>query len=356
MNTPRTCRTAAAALCCALPLATLAAPPGAGVTPPTPDETEINDTWSQRDTLSGSAACRWERTWLSHLGDYDPNQPDTAVCITTFELGCDASNDDGNGFGGTNQWARFGGSAALFIEPALGNPGAWFPIPRIAVAGKGSYQGTSPLPVLHNQVGRFEMYVEFYDNAGQFISREVYEGELTGGNSEVVFTSIPVPPTTRDFDVIVNPLAEEFGDVDFYQINGLRPLADYVVTTRGLNTRAPSWSQLDTILTQWSATGAVPGLQNDDLCNTPGCYNPGSQLVCRTDAQGRLVVSVTGWDDFNNDGLSDTQGYRHRQTGNYTLSVRHACGVGCADIDGNCTVDFTDLNELLDRWGDTCDQ
>ena len=67
-------------------------------------------------------------------------------------------------------------------------------------------------------------------------------------------------------------------------------------------------------------------------------------------------MSVTGWDDFNNDGLSDSRGYRHRETGGYYLHVRHACAVGCADIDGNCTVDFSDLNELLDRWGDTCDQ
>ncbi len=336
--------------------AAIAAPPGSGVTPPAPDETEVNDTWSQRDVLTGSDGCRWERTYLGHLGEYDPNQPDTAVCVTTFELGCDASNDDGNGFGGTNQWARFGGSAALFIEPALGFPGDWAPIPRIAVSGKGSYIGTSPVAAMHNQVGRFEMYVEFYNSSGNFISREVYEGELTGGDSEVFFHNIPVPPTTRDFDVIVNPLAEEFGDVDFYEIEGLRPLSDYVVTVRGLNHRNPGWAQLDTILTQWSLAAAVPAFQNDDICNTPGCYNPGSRLVCRTNSQGRLIVSVTGWDDFDNDGLSDSQGYRHRATGGYYLHVRYTCNLGCADIDGNCTVDFSDLNELLDRWGETCDQ
>ena len=97
MNNQQTCRaaTAVAALSLALATTALAAPPGSGVTPPTPDETEVNNTWSQRDALTGSNACRWERTYLGHLGEYDPNQPDTAVCVTTFELGCDASNDDG---------------------------------------------------------------------------------------------------------------------------------------------------------------------------------------------------------------------------------------------------------------------
>ena len=335
----------------------IAAPPVDGVSLPEPDETESNDRLADRDFLpGGNDSCKFNRSYLGHLGDYDPNQPDTAVCVTTFELGCDASNDDGDGFDlPPGVFSRWGGSSALFIQPALGFPGDWAPIPRIAVSGKGSYEGFSTLPADHGQVGLFELYVEFYDDFGTFISREVFEGELTGGDSEVVFTNIPIPPATRDFDVIVNPLAEENGDIDFYELNGLRPFGFYYITVRGINSRSANGAPLDTILTAWTTVGSF-SQQNDDICNAVGCgtYDPGSRLIANTGPQGRLLFSVSGFDDFNSDGLSDSNGWRHRETGTYTITVTHTCGLGCADIDGNCQVDFGDLDILLDRWGQTC--
>jgi hypothetical protein len=329
----------------------IAAPPAPGVSPPEVNDIEINDTFDQRIVIPGSDACKWGTNIDGRLGDYNALQPDTDLCVITFEF-CN-SNDDGGPF------ATWGGSALFFLRPGIGSPGNWFPVP-IRVAGKGFY---SRFTSTHSERGPVEVYIRFYDSGGVFISQEVRRGVLLGTNDELLW-DIPVPGNTFDFDVIVNPLASENGDVDYYEVTDLRPNVDYRVrVVSGLHDRDTLFGlprPLDTILGQFSSSGTLQAT-NDDICNSVGCgaWNPRSQLVIRSDAAGRIRFALTGYDDFNFNGIQDsTSGFArnaaHDETGQYSIRIEHVCALGCVDNNGDCIVNFTDLNAVLSRFGDSC--
>lgn len=340
----------AALSCFAAPA--LAAPPEPGVPLPEGTDIEPNDVFSDRIVINGSDDCKWSAFIDGRLGDYNALQPDTDLCVITFEF-CDNTNDDGGPF------SRWGGSALFFIQPSLGQPGNWFPI-TVRVAGKGFY--TQNLNT-HSETGPVEVYIRFYDNAGSFISQQVRRGTLNGTSDQLIW-SVPVPGNTFDFDVIVNPLASERGDVDFYEVDGLRPNVEYDLRiVSGLHDRnlGPGGLPLplDTILGEFSASGALVDF-NDDICNGGGCgaWNPRSALRVRADAQGRVRFAVTGYDDFNFNGIRDSGGFNanvaHDQTGQYTLRINHVCRLGCVDNNGDCIVNFVDLNNVLNSFGETC--
>ncbi len=341
---------AIAALACLGPAA-LAAPPGPGVAAPEVYDLEVNDTFEQRSMLTGSDACKWSTTIDGRLGDYNALQPDTDLCVITFEF-C-TSNDDGG------PYAPWGGSALTFLRPGIGSPGNWFPIP-IRVAGKGFY---SRFTGAHSERGPVEVYIRFYDTAGAFISQEVRRGVLQGTNDELLW-NVPVPGNTFDFDVAVNPLASENGDVDFYEITNLRPNVDYSVrVVSGVHDREPFFDAprpLDTVLGQFSSSGTLLAA-NDDICNSVGCgaWNPRSSLVMQSDSNGRIRFALTGFDDFNFNGIRDsTTGFArdaaHAETGQYSIRIEHVCALGCVDNNGDCIVNFADLNAVLTRFGQSC--
>ncbi len=330
----------------------IAAPPAPGVASPEVSDLEVNDTFDQRVVVEGSDACKWSGTIDGRLGDYNALQPDTDLCVITFEF-CDDTNDDGGPF------AAWGGSALFFLTPSLGQPGNWFPI-NVRVAGKGFYSRATNT---HSERGPVEVYIRFYDSSGSFISQEVRRGTLAGTDDQLIW-SVPVPGATFDFDVIVNPLASENGDVDFYEVEGLRPNVDYSVrVASGMHDRDTLFGlprPLDTVLGAFSSSGALLAT-HDDICNSVGCgaWNPRSRLVIRSDAAGRIRFAITGYDDFNFNGIQDSPvGFAlnaaHDETGQYSIRIDHLCALGCVDNNGDCIVNFVDLNNILSRFGDSC--
>ncbi len=341
---------AAAALAC-LASASLAAPPPPGVSAPVIYDRETNDTFAQRSVIVGSDDCKWNITIDGRLGDYNALQPDTDLCVTTIEF-C-TSNDDAPPFG------AWGGSALTFLRPGNGSPGAWFPI-TVRVAGKGFY---SRFTSTHSERGPVEVLIRFYDSAGQFISQEVRRGVLQGTNDELIW-SVPVPGNTFDFDVAVDPRASEYGDVDFYEVTNLRPNVLYSVrVVSGLHDRLPYFDAqrpLDTVLGQLSPTGLVLAT-NDDICNAVDCgpWNPRSALVMLSDATGTIRFALSGFDDLNFDGIRDTtvglaRDAAQGEAGQYGVRIEHLCALGCADNNGDCIVNFADLNAVLSQFGQSC--
>jgi len=318
-----------------------AAPPpgGSSFTPPT--DVEPNNTFGQRSVITGSTAVEWQKSFTGRLGKTDARVPDTLMDF--FAFGNDLPNginDDGGDFIG------YGGSG-LFFQTSTG------PI-RIDVTGSGNDAFSSGFN--HGERGAFDVYIRFY--AGTFISETVLHGEFVTGDEVFSFTNIALAPGTVDFDIIVNPLADEEGDVDFYEMNGLRPNADYRLTIiGGVNSRILPRRPLDTVMAQFTAAGVQTSNFNDDIgAVPPNNYNPRSVLTITSDNSGRLFFAISGYDDSDFNGADNSGPFpleRHKETGQYTFHIKHQC-IGRPDINLDGVVDGSDLAILLVNWGATC--
>lgn len=347
-------------------------------------ETENNDFFSFRNVFAGSDRCRWDRELFARLGPVDTGNPDTVVGIicapiaaseesssieavaldtseeaearamearfgsgATPEGGGDdrgfVQNDDGG------RWARWGGSQLLFVNCA----GLVF---DLIVTGKGCDPFFDTAPCNHNQSGLYEVQINYFGNMGQtFIGSECFRSTLSG--TDIDRFTRNAPAGTFDFDVFVNPLAEYHGDADYYEITGLRPGEEYIVTTKGLSAREQERT-LDTIIVAFSSSGLIIN-SNDDIGEVglaPNTWwNRNSRLNIQADANGRIFFAVTGFNDFDADRLQDPEDIcLHTETGAYLLRIRHRCDIGCLDLDGSCQVDFGDITVLLGNWLRTC--
>lgn len=362
-----------------------AAPPPAGTPdspPATVAESESNNTFGTRDVMVGSDACRWQGDFFARLGPRDTGHPDTVLGFYDIlgrpapsgeEVGPDVvldsspaaaaealawrkaesrtdsgergtflRNDDGG------PYRRWGGSALSFLqEGPFGS--------NIRVTGK----GCDPLdfsgdPCVHGQSGQYEVIVNWFAAGNIFIGRTIYRTTLS--NNDLDEFLLNPPATTFDFDVIVKTLADYTGDVDFFQIDGLRANEQYVVSTVGLHARFDR--TLDTILGEYNGAGARVG-SNDDIGLSGAVpdqwWNRNSRFTIRADGAGRVRVAVTGYNDFDFDGFEDPDDdLEHDEQGSYTLRVAHVCAIGCADANGDCEVNFADITHVLTFFGFTC--
>lgn len=326
------------------------APPteGGGFIPPS--ETEPNNTFSTRSVVTGPSSCHSRTFYTAKLGGTDARVPDTMACFTGFaQEFCTAQNDDGG------PYASYGGSAMFFLQSA----GPF----QLRVTGSGNPGFGNG--VQHGELGEFEVYIRFYDVSGTFISETVLNGELVTGDETILFDNIPLAPSTFDFDIIINPLAAEQGDVDFYEFDGLRPGGAYEVRiVAGADDRILPPRALDTVMAEFTSTGVQTGNFNDDIGLVPNpspppaqYFDPRSVVTITADASGRLFFAISGYNDTDFDGADNNSFFPlepHSNTGQYTFRLAHVCATGCADLDGDCDVDGADLAELLTRWGTTC--
>jgi hypothetical protein len=303
-------------------------------------ETEPNDTFATRTILVGSGACHSRTFHSGKLGRLDVRIPDTMACFTGFaQEFCTAQNDDG----GT--YASYGGSAMFGLTSA----GPF----QLRVTGKGNPGFGNG--VAHGQLGKFEVYITFYDGPGFFTGATKLTGELVTGDETILFSGIALAPGTATFRIIVNPLAGEQGDVDFYEFDGLRAGASYEVRIiGGLEDRVAPSRPLDTVMGEYTSAGVLTANINDDIA---GAADRRSVLTFTADAFGRIFFAISGYDDFDFDGISDFQSVSsipHPHTGQYMFSLAHLCSTGCADVDRDCDVDAADLAALLALWGTSC--
>lgn len=309
-------------------------------------ELEPNNNYSQRTSLTGSTGCRWETYLTAMLGATDTRVPDTMVCFTGFSQEfCTAQNDDGG------PWASYGGSAVL--DQSSAGP---FQIRVTGVGNPGFGNG-----VMHGERGKFDVYVDFYNAAGNYLGTTALHGELVTGTETVLFNGVPVMSGAATFNIIVNPLAGEQGDVDFFQMSGLRPNALYTVRIiAGVDDR--TGFALDTVMAEYTASGSQTANFNDDIGLVPNPFPPPDTVIDRrsvltmtSSATGVIRFAVSGWMDLDFDGLNDGSLMRpHPRSGQYTMRIRHNCGAGCADVNGDCVVNGEDLAALLSNWGLSC--
>ncbi|RMH28998.1 MAG: hypothetical protein D6693_02720 [Planctomycetota bacterium] len=309
-------------------------------------ELEPNDVFAQRTVLTGSAGCRWRAFYTAKLGGVDQRVPDTMVCFTGFaQEFCTAQNDDGGAY------AAYGGSAVTGQSSA----GPF----QVRVTGSGNLGFGNGFN--HGEVGPFEVYIDFFDAASNYVGTTTLSGTLTGTNT-VLFSNVAVLPGAATFDITVNPLVSEQGDVDFFEFVGLRPNAPYEVRIiAGIDDR--TGTSLDTVMGEYTSFGSLTANVNDDIGPVPNPFPPPATAIDRrsvitvtSDATGSMRFAVSGWFDFDFDGLLDgaSPPRRHPRTGQYTFRVAHICGAGCADVNGDCVVNGLDITAVLNKWNTVC--
>ncbi len=304
------------------------------------NEMEPNDTFATRSIFLGPFNCHARTYYSGKLGGLDTRIPDTMACFTGFaQEFCTAQNDDGG------QYASYGGSGMFGLTSA----GPF----QLRVTGKGNPGFGNG--VAHGQLGKFEVYITYRDAVGLVIGATQLSGELVTGNETILFSGIAVLPGTATFDIVVNPLAGEQGDVDFYEFDGLRPGASYEVRIiGGMSDRLVPLQTLDTVMGEYTSAGGLTANINDDIA---GAADRRSVVTITADGVGRIFFAISGYDDFDFDGIGDAMSamfFPHPMTGQYMFSLAHVCSTGCADVDRDCDVDAADLAALLAMWGTTC--
>ncbi len=165
----------------------------------------------------------------------------------------------------------------------------------------------------HGQLGKFTVYVTFLDDAGAplvnpilpqgggAISNPVtYTDEFVIG-AEAFYINHTLPQGTAAVDICIdNRVAceEVREDVDFFCIEGLVPLCDYCITqVGGLDCECrPTATALG-----WFDKSCDLILKEQDNTNIPGY----TELCVVADANGRVILAVSGADDCNFNGIHD---------------------------------------------------
>jgi hypothetical protein len=121
-----------------------------------------------------------------------------------------------------------------------------------------------------------------------------------------------------------------------------------------LDDRSLLATPLDTVMGEYTSAGVLTANINDDIA---GAADRRSVLTFTADGVGRIFFAISGYDDFDFDGISDFLApafIPHTQTGQYMFRLAHLCSTGCADVDRDCDVDAADLAALLALWGTSC--
>lgn len=365
-----------------------AAPPPGGTPDTRPSaisEREVNNTFAQRNVLLANNTCKARFDFAARLGPRDTGHPDTVLGFfdiiglaveqdppaDTIEpvVALDTSpeaeamarqvraaalqsrdssgtrgilirNDDGG------PYARWGGSELAFLrEGPFGS--------RFRITGKGCDPLAFGLPCTHNQFGGYEVFINWYAPMNVFIGQTVFFAALNSNDTDE-FVLTP-PAGTFDFDILTKTISDYTGDVDFFEVQALRPNELYTVSTTGDHARFDR--TLDTILGEYNAGGARI-ITNDDIGfqgSPPNQFwNRNSSFTIRADGAGRIRVAVTGWNDFSFNGIEDGGQARHDESGPYILTVTHFCPLGCLDANNDCEVNFPDITEILRNFARRC--
>jgi len=171
----------------------------------------------------------------------------------------------------------------------------------------------------HGQFGEAEVCVTYYDDAGDVIDTDIYLCTFVTG-AEAFRINYVVPEGTATVDVEIDNTTETFdiyNDVDFYQLEGLEPACDYAITVIGGVQKdcTPNCA----ILGWWNKQG--------EQVLPVATGHPTASLAVISDANGRVIFSVSGQGDNDFDGLLDeTYEARNVETPPVELPPVHGCG------------------------------
>jgi hypothetical protein len=241
-------------------------------------------------------------------------EPDTYLVLFNKLNAFLNSNDNGSNKG--NGWA----SGLFGVDGTNGivdNLDGTFSL-RIGVTGRadgfdGNFNGlfqNGP----HGQLGKFKLYVTFLDDEGDPLVNPIlpngagispnpvcYEDEFNSG-AEAFHINYTLPFGTESVDICIDNViaCEELrNDVDFFCIDGLVPLCDYCITQIGgldceciPTATAIGWfdKSCTLIFKEQGNHPTIPGY---------------TQLCVPADANGRILIAVSGAGDCDFNGLDD---------------------------------------------------
>ncbi|MEM7627212.1 MAG: PEP-CTERM sorting domain-containing protein [Planctomycetota bacterium] len=223
------------------------------------------------------------------------NSPDTV--IRAFSGGVlygpnDDSSTLGNGLG-----------SGLFNQPIAADG-----VFNIDVSGFADFDFTGN----HTQTGRYDLVVDIFDDQSQAIDSLLTQAFLAPGAVDSFAFADPAYAggsftAQTDNAPPVVPSDTDFGDVDFYEFNGLTPNTIYTAQLTGFSFFGGE--EFDTILGWFDDQGQL--LASDD----DGGSGFLSTLEITTDAQGVAVLAVSGFPD-----LLGFEGH-HSYRGTYSLNL-----------------------------------
>ncbi|MCB9838310.1 MAG: hypothetical protein H6813_03145 [Phycisphaeraceae bacterium] len=224
-------------------------------------------------------------------------QPDTyMVCFDKLNhivAADDNSSELGNG------WASGLWGSDCFIDNGDGTRSL-----RLGVTGRpdgldGVFNGlfqNGP----HGQLGYFEVHVTFTDQMNTECGYELYTDEFHTG-AEAFYINYAVPADATGVHVNIDNALEHNEircDVDYFKLTNLVPLCDYCI------------EQIGGIDCECTKTDAMLGwfdksctlIDHNDDKDYEDVY---SKLCAVADANGEINIAVTGYSDYNFNGLND---------------------------------------------------
>ncbi|MCB9848878.1 MAG: choice-of-anchor E domain-containing protein [Phycisphaeraceae bacterium] len=299
-------------------------------------------------------------------------EPDTYMVL--FNKQNQIVNSDDNGSAKGNGWA----SGLYDVDGSNGiidNGDGTYTL-RVGVTGRpdgldGVFNGlfqNGP----HGQLGKFKLYVQFLDEKGDPLVNPIlpngggispnpvcYVDEFNSG-AEAFHINYTLPFGTESVNVWIDnmiPCEELRNDVDFFCIDNLVPLCDYCITQiGGLDCECiPTATAIG-----WFDKSCTLIFKEQGNQPTPGY----TQLCAVADANGRILIAVSGANDCDFNGLDDslqdlgtarapvecpepTPG--HGVAGCYTLCIEVTGAHSNNDTGGGTSGDVTVMQEALDH-------
>jgi hypothetical protein len=199
------------------------------------------------------------------------------------------------------------------------------PIPfgtiEFAVTGYGNFDFNS----LHDESGMYEVIVDVYDENGVFAGQHS-EVRTLAVDAVDEFTFSDAGWVNGMYDVNINNVVPQGGDVDFFRFTGLTAGATFVAETL-----ADELSSIDTVLGWFDSGGTL--IQFDD----DGADGTLSRIAGVVPAGGALTFAVSGFGDDEFSGV-------HFQNDAYQLELTlGGGGTLTADFDNSGGVRAADL-------------
>lgn len=243
------------------------------------------------------------------------NEPDTLLGVSVlaeFEIVDDNSSAFGNGLA----------SGAFNVPIPFGNI-------EFAVTGFPNFQFDG----LHDESGRYEVIVDVYSEGGVFLGQQSEVRTLAvDAVDEFLFSNEAWVNGT--YDVNINNVVPQGGDVDFFRFSGLTVGASFVAETL-----ADELSNVDTVLGWFNASGEMIGFDDDGADGTL------SRIAGVVPADGALTLAVSGFGD-------DEFGGVHSQNDAYELELTlGGSGTLAADFDNSGGVRAADLALWRSNFG-----
>lgn len=235
------------------------------------------------------------------------NEPDTLLGTRNSLGDIDVVDDDSSTLGN-------GTASGVFGVP--------IPFGSIAFAVTGrpnfSFDG------LHDENGRYEVFVDVYDENEELLET-LTASRLLAVDAVDEFSFSNVAWVNGSYDVNIDNVIPDGGDVDFFRFTGLTAGASFTAETLAALT-----SDIDTFLGWFDASGTLIASDDD------GAGGSLSKLVGVVPAGGALTFAVTGYGDDSFLG-------QHFENDSYQLKLTLGGGTFSADFDRSGGVRGADL-------------